>query len=360
MTSNIIPLIRRVVSVTNGEDYPKLVEWLKSLSESDFSVLATTSQTGEHIIASDTATHLEASLEDFEKHAGVALTIWPPVVSYYETVNAQSTAAAVCKSPNKHNRICIVAEPIHDDLSLAIETGRIGNDTDLKTRATILVDEFGWDATDVQKIWAFGPDGAKANMLVDQTSAVQNLNDIKDAIIDAFERATAQGPVTEEPMRGVRFSITDATVHAEATHRSNAQILCAARNAMHASTLLSEPSLLEPIYEVKIEGPESSKVGIYHSVTLGRGEVIDEQPCDGTSLCRWKAHLPVDASFEFKTRLESVAGEQAKVLYTFSHWELIGDVTMHGHRAHAVARNIRQTKHLKSDLPRVEDYAVLE
>ena len=48
---------------------------------------------------------------------------------------------------------------------------------------------------------AFGPETTGPNLLVDQTKAVQYLNEIKDSVVSGFQWATKEGPVAEEPMR---------------------------------------------------------------------------------------------------------------------------------------------------------------
>merc|ERR1712000_691275 len=64
---------------------------------------------------------------------------------------------------------------MEEELSLAIENGKVSARDDFKARARVLADDFGWDVTDARKIWCFGPDGQGANLLVDQTKAVQYL-----------------------------------------------------------------------------------------------------------------------------------------------------------------------------------------
>jgi elongation factor 2 len=124
-----------------------------------------TSESGEHIVAGAGELHLEICLKDLEEdHAGVPLTISDPVVQYRETVSAKSSITALSKSPNKHNRLYMVAEPIDEELSLAIEAGKVSARDDFKARARILADDFGWDVTDARKIWTFGPDGQGANV----------------------------------------------------------------------------------------------------------------------------------------------------------------------------------------------------
>lgn len=76
------------------------------------------------------------------------------------------------KSPNKHNRIYGVAEPLHKDLPDAIESGKISVKDDPKVRAKVLNDDFEFDKNDALKIWAFGPENTGPNLLVDTTKGV--------------------------------------------------------------------------------------------------------------------------------------------------------------------------------------------
>ena len=147
-----------------------------------------------------------------EDHAGVPLKISDPVVGYRETVKAESSMTALSKSQNKHNRLYITAQPIEEELTLAIENGKVNARDDFKARARVMADEFGWDVTDARKIWCFSPDTTGPNLLVDVTKGVQYLNEIKDSCVAAFQWATKEGVCAEENMRGVRINVTDVTV----------------------------------------------------------------------------------------------------------------------------------------------------
>ncbi|KAL2391837.1 Elongation factor 2, partial [Exophiala dermatitidis] len=170
--------------------------------------------------------------------------------SYRETVGDKSSMTALSKSPNKHNRLYVIAEPLGEEVSKDIENGKINPRDDFKARARILADEHGWDVTDARKIWAFGPDTTGANLLVDQTKAVQYLNEIKDSVVSGFQWATREGPIAEEPMRSIRFNIMDVTLHADAIHRGGGQIIPTARRVLYAATLLADPGLQEPVFLV--------------------------------------------------------------------------------------------------------------
>jgi len=359
MKFSVSPVVRRSVQVKNAQDLPKLVEGLKRLSKSDPCVLISTSESGEHVVAGAGELHLEICLNDLENdHAGVPLIISDPVVQYRETVQSKSSITALSKSPNKHNRLYMVAEPMDEELAGAIEAGKIAPRDDFKARARVLADDFGWDVTDARKIWTFGPDGTGANLLIDQTKAVQYLNEIKDSVVSGFQWASREGPVAEEPMRGVRFNILDVTLHADAIHRGGGQIIPTARRVLYASALLAEPALQEPIFLVEIQVPESAMGGVYGVLTRRRGHVFNEEQRPGTPLFNIKAYLPVLESFGFNADLRQATSGQAFPQSVFDHYQVLpgGSPLDSTSKVGAIVTEMRKRKGIKVEVPGVENY----
>ncbi|EPQ67022.1 Elongation factor [Blumeria graminis f. sp. tritici 96224] len=358
MKFSVSPVVQRSVEVKNAQDLPKLVEGLKRLSKSDPCVLTFISDSGQHIVAGAGELHLEICLKDLEDdHAGVPLRISDPVVSFRETVRSTSRMTALSKSPNKHNRLYMVAEPLAEEVSLAIEAGKITPRDDVKTRARLLADDFGWDVTDARKIWCFGPDTNGPNLLVDQTKAVQYLNEIKDSVASGFQWAMKEGPVTEEPMRSCRFNIMDVTLHADAIHRGGGQIIPTARRVLYASVLLAEPALQEPVFLVEIQVPENALGGVYSTLNIRRGQVFSEEQRPGTPLFNVKAYLPVLESFGFNGVLRANTAGQAFPQSVFDHWESMPGSTLDTEgKLSAVIADVRKRKGLKVQLPAYEDY----
>jgi len=105
------------------------------------------------------------------------------------------------------------------------------------------VDQFDWDKVDATKIWSFGPENTGANLLVDVTKGVQFMNEIRDSCENAFQWATKEGAMCSENMRGIRFNITDTTLHPDAIHRGGGQLIQTARRCYYASELAAVPSL---------------------------------------------------------------------------------------------------------------------
>lgn len=358
MKFSVSPVVQVAVEVKNANDLPKLVEGLKRLSKSDPCVLTMMSESGEHIVACSGELHLEICLKDLEEdHAGVPLKISPPVVSYRETVEAESSMTALSKSPNKHNRLYLKAEPMDEELSLAIEKGVVNPRDDFKVRARIMADEYGWDVTDARKIWCFGPDGSGANLVVDQTKAVQYLHEIKDSVVAAFQWATKEGPIFGENMRSVRVNILDVTLHPDAIHRGGGQIIPTMRRATYAATLLAQPRIQEPVFLVEIQCPENAIGGIYSVLNKKRGQVLSEEQRPGTPLFTVKAHLPVNESFGFTGELRQATGGQAFPQMVFDHWSAMnGDPLDPASKPGQIVQDARTRRGMKTEVPGYEEY----
>merc|ERR1711943_81987 len=124
MKYSVSPVVKVSVKVKDGKDLPKMVEGLKKLAKSDPLVLTSIADSGEHIIAGCGELHVEISLKDLrEEYAQCEFTVGDPVVQYKETVTDESNQTCLSKSPNKHNRIYLVATPMEEELSKAIEDG---------------------------------------------------------------------------------------------------------------------------------------------------------------------------------------------------------------------------------------------
>jgi len=358
MKYSVSPVVKVAVKVKDGKELPKLVEGLKKLSKSDPLVVCTTEESGEHVIAGCGELHVEICLKDLrEEYAQCEFIVSDPVVSYRETVNESSNQTCLAKSPNKHNRIYLVAEPMSDELCAAIEDGKAGPKADAKERAKFLREKFEWDENAARKIWCWGPETDGANLVVDQTSAVQYLLEIKEHVNSAFQWTTKEGPLCEENMRGIRFNIMDVTLHTDSIHRGAGQIMPPTRRCCFAAELTAKPTLQEPIFLVEITCPQEAMSGVYNCMNLRRGCVFEENPREGTPLVQVKAHLPVAESFGFVAALRQATSGQAFPQCVFDHWEnLQGDAMEEGSKLQELILKTRKRKNIKVEMPKLGDY----
>eukprot|EP00796_Vickermania_ingenoplastis_P005019 gene5015-3614_t len=340
-------------------DLPKLVEGLKRLAKSDPLVVCSIEESGEHIVAGAGELHLEICLKDLQEDFmnGAPLKISEPVVSFRETVTEVSNQQCLSKSANKHNRLFCKGAPLTEELSLAIEEGTAGPEADLKARARYLADNFEWDVQEARKIWCYGPDNRGPNVVVDVTKGVQNMGEMKDSFVAAWQWATREGVLCDENMRGIRINVEDVTMHADAIHRGGGQIIPTARRVFYACCLTAGPRMLEPMFSVDIQTVEHAMGGIYGVLTRRRGMIIGEENRPGTPIYNVKAYLPVAESFGFTADLRAGTGGQAFPQCVFDHWqEYPGNPLEPKSQANATVLAIRTRKGLKPDIPPLDTF----
>lgn len=357
MKFSVSPVVRVAVEPKNPADLPKLVEGLSRLSKSDPLVQCTTEESGEHIVAGAGELHLEICLKDLQEDfmGGAELKISDPVVSFRETV-LEDGPPCLSKSPNKHNRIFCSAAPLAEGLPAAIENGDVNAKDDPKTRARKLAEEYGWDVTEARKIWAFGPNTSGSNILVDCTKAVQYLNEIKDSCVAALQWVSKEGVLTGENMRGIRFNIQDVVLHADAIHRGGGQIIPTARRVFYAAQMTAKPRLMEPIFLVEIQCPQTAIGGIYACMNKRRGQIIEEMQRPGTPLVTVKCHLPVMESFGFTADLRAQTSGQAFPQCVFDHWKTLGGDPFESGAAMKIVTDIRKRKGMPEEIPPLDRF----
>merc|ERR1711920_400726 len=358
MKYSVSPVVKVAVKVKDGKELPKLVEGMKKLSKSDPLVVCTTEESGEHVIAGCGELHVEICLKDLkEEYAQCDFTISDPVVSYRETVGQESSCTVLAKSPNKHNRIYLKAEPMEEEVSQGIEDGKLGPKADIKERAKLFRDKHSWSDNDARKIWCWGPETEGANVVVDVTQGVQYLIEIKEHVTSAFQWATKEGPLCEENMRGIRFNLMDVTLHTDSIHRGAGQIMPPTRRCCFAAEMTAKPTLQEPVFLVEITCPQEAMSGVYSCMNLRRGCIFEENPREGTPLIQVKAHLPVSESFGFVSALRQQTSGQAFPQCVFDHWEnMPGNAMESGSKMNELVLAVRKRKNIKVEIPALGDY----
>jgi len=359
MKFSVSPVVRVAVECKHPSDLPKLVEGLKRLSKSDPMVQTSIEESGEHIIAGAGELHLEICLKDLKEEycGGIELKTSDPVVSYRESVSEVSSEICLSKSPNKHNRMYVTAQPFKSGLAEDIDSGKVTDKDEVKARARYLAETYEWDVNDARKIWCFGPENTGPNILTDVSKGVQYLNEIKDSCVAAFNWATKDGVLCEENVRGVRFNIHDVTLHADAIHRGGGQIIPTARRVFYAAMLTAKPVIMEPIFLVEIQCPEGAMGGIYSCLNRRRGHVFAEEQKVGTPIYMVKAYLPVMESFGFTADLRSNTSGQAFPQCVFDHWQQVNtDPLEVGSKSYEIMMETRKRKGLKQELPDLSNF----
>merc|ERR1712139_206466 len=316
--------------------------------------------------------------KDLKEMAGAEFTEGTPTVSYKETCIDKTAAfgkaenPALSKSPNKHNRLYVIAEPMEDELATAIEEYKVNPQQDLKTRSKILTTEHGWDKADTLKLWGFGPADigvGGANLIVDQTKGVQYLNEIKESVNSGLLWAAKEGPLCEENMRGIRFNLMDVKLHTDSIHRDMGQIQPTARRVFYAALLTAQPRFMEPIFKVTIATPADQIGGVRQAIAAKRGELNTETTEGGKIIV--DAFLPVAETIgqdTFAKVLQTRTSGKAFASYGFDHWKLINADPLKGptiksgkqvegpSKTYDMMLEIRERKGLKVEPPDLGDY----
>ena len=291
------PIIYTKVEPKNPSDLPKMVHNMKYLTRIDRFVVPLLPDTGEYLLAASDESHIDRCLERMQTDYKIQTS--DKFVSYKEIVKRSSVKICIAKSANKHNLLYGLAEPISNELTTAIEAGKITPDMDFKNKTQILVDEFGWDPSDTLNLWALGPDHSGPNVLVNVvTTEVRFVNEIRDAMMSGFEWAMKEGVLAGENMRSVRMNLIDVSLHSDVIHRGGGQIIPAARRLFHGCQLTAEPTLQEPMYLFELNFLSSYKDVVYSLLAAKRVSIIEEE--ETTLLSSWsklKGYLPVVESF---------------------------------------------------------------
>jgi len=341
------PVVTIAVEPKNPNDLAKLVEALKELTIEDPTLsLRIDEETGQILLSGVGTLHLEIATWLLKERTKLDFVASQPLVRFRETVRAASPTYEG-KSPNKHNRLYISAEPLNEETISLIQYGEVTEDMDSRERARILREKAGWETDEARGIWAI--DDQYINVFVDKTSGIQYLREIRDYIIQGFRWAVSAGPLAQEPVRGVKFILHDALVHEDPAHRGPAQIMPATKNAIMASILGARPTLLEPILLMEAKTTQENIGSVIGVLSRHRGKILDMS--QGEYMASIKGEIPVTESFTLSDELRSATAGRIFWSLQFSKWapvpeNLLVDVVM----------KIRERKGLPKEIPRVEDF----
>ncbi|KFM22860.1 116 kDa U5 small nuclear ribonucleoprotein component [Auxenochlorella protothecoides] len=312
----------------NPSELPKMVEGLRKLNKSYPMLVTKVEESGEHTIFGTGELYLDSVMKDLrEMYAEVEVKVADPVVAFCETVVETSSLKCFAETPNKKNKITMIAEPLEKGLAEDIERGAVSMDWTRKEISTFFQSKYDWDILAARSIWAFGPDKSGPNILMDDTlpSEVDKtlLNAVRESIVQGFQWGAREGPLCDEPLRNCKFKIMDAVVAPEPLHRGGGQVIPTARRACYSAFLMATPRLMEPVYAVEIQTPADCIAAIYNVLAKRRGHVTADVPRPGTPVFLVRAFLPVIESFGFETDLRYHTQGQAFCLSAFDHWQIV-------------------------------------
>ena len=310
------PVVTIAVEPKHPKDLPKLVEALRRLTVEDPNLIVKINEeTGETLMAGMGVLHLEIATSLLQE-AGLEITTTQPLINYRETVGSKA-GPIMSKSPNKHNKIFMRVESLHEDVIEMLRTGQIKEDMDKKVMAKILREK-GWNADEARSVAAIDPGG---NMLIDETKGVQFLQESMDSIRSGFDDVVHSGPIAHESLRGVKFVLHHFVPHEDPAHRGLAQLMPASRRSMLGSMLIAEPVLLEPVLGIEVKCPQE-QIGTVAGILSGkRGKLLNVDQKGIISIMQ--GEVPASETFDLSEIMRG--GTAGKALWStyFKDWQVV-------------------------------------
>lgn len=342
------PVVTVRVEAKRPADLPKLVKVLRDVSKADPSIQVEINQeTGEYLMSGMGELHLEVTEYRIKNEHKVDIITSEPTVIYRETVRKRTPVAFEGKSPNKHNYLYVIVEPLEEEVVKAILEGEIPeNVKKYKKEVAKKLESLGMSREEAKGV--FGLKGA--NIITDVTKGIQHLHESRELLKQAFEDVCGNGPKAGEPLQGVKVKLVDAKLHEDAIHRGPAQLIPAMRNAIYGAMTLAEPILLEPIQKVFISVPHELMGNVTREMTQRRGTILDIKNEGDMSIILAKA--PVAEMFGFASAIRSATG--GRVLWST---ENMGFEPLPDFLQDEITRKIRERKGLKPEPYTADHYA---
>eukprot|EP01084_Bolivina_argentea_P110146 196740_1 len=365
-------LVKMKIQLKNVSKLTTLIEGLKQFSKSDISIQCKTTKTGEYEITATDYIQLKVCFNDLTQNylKCVSVCMSEPIASYRETINSQTgkntkyPKICVSKSPNKHSRLYMNAEPLDKTFIDALETGDIflPCPSERKHWSRKISQEYNWDIFSLRRIWTFGVGcHTKPNCVIDMTKGVQFMNEIKESVVIAFNQIAEGGVLCREPLRGIRFNLMDARIYTSWGYRGNGsprpQMIPCTKKALFASQIASTPMLMEPIHLVNIVIAIQKQDTVLeilkrHNVQMEQVKIIKNKYV--RSMCKIQAFISISELFDVSELLQiDGCGVQMK----FEGWKKINsDPFDDNSDANKLLMNVRKWKGMKQKLPVFNDY----
>ncbi|MDI6708340.1 MAG: elongation factor EF-2 [Candidatus Thermoplasmatota archaeon] len=334
------PVVTVAIEAKHATDLPKLVNVLRTVAKADPSLQVEINQeTGEHLLSGMGELHLEITEYRITHDHKVEIEVSKPIVVYRESTFGQG-GPFEGKSPNKHNKFYLTAEPLEKEVVDAILRGEIKAEDKIKDSKALAkkLQELGLSKEDSKNVRAFH----KTNVFIDATWGIQYLHETMELCVQAFHEVMERGPLANEKCMGVKIKLVDAKLHEDSIHRGPAQVIPAVRNAICGAMCQAQRILLEPRQKVFINVPPDVMGDVTREMQQRRATIEDiKQEGDLVTVI---SNAPVAEMFGFATSIRSATG--GKVLWSTEH---AGFERVPKELQSEVVRKIRERKGLKPE-----------
>jgi U5 small nuclear ribonucleoprotein component len=158
------------VEPINPSELPKMLDGMRKINKSYPLITTKVEESGEHIILGTGELYMDCVLHDLRRlYAEMEIKVSDPVTRFCETVVETSAIKCYALTPNKKNKITMVAEPLDQGIAEDIESGKVKIKDPIRKTGKFFEEHYGWDLLASRSIWAFGPDDLGPNILQDDT-----------------------------------------------------------------------------------------------------------------------------------------------------------------------------------------------
>jgi U5 small nuclear ribonucleoprotein component len=207
----------------NPSELPKMLDGLRKVNKSYPLLNTKVEESGEHIILGTGELYLDCVMHDLRRmYSEIGLIFFfsiffyikllsfkeikvaDPVVTFCETVVETSSLKCFAETPNKKNKLTMIAEPLEKGLAEDIEQEVVHIGWNNKRISDFFQNSYEWDILASRSIWAFGPDINGPNILLDDTlshevnKTLLTSEPVKESIVQGFQWATREGPLCDE------------------------------------------------------------------------------------------------------------------------------------------------------------------
>ena len=340
------PVVTKSIEPKNTMELPKLIDSLKKIGREDAVLQVKINQeTGEYLVSGLGELHLEAKVENKLKELGIDVEMSKPIVVYRETVFEKSPEVEG-KSPNKHNKLMFIAEPLEDGVYSAMKEGELPSKKEIKGKNLDLakkMSEKGMDYDEAKNMILIH----NKNILIDLTKGVQFMNEIIEMVKDAFRNLMDEGPLAKEPCIKLKVRLVDAELHEDPVHRGPGQIMPAVRFGIKECMLHANATLLEPKQIIRVDIPSELIGEVIREVENRRGQILDMKEERGASIVTCK--MPVSDMFGFDSSLKSATSGRGFYSLIETVFEKLPTDMRDG-----VIKGIRKRKGMTEEIPKPE------
>ena len=191
------------VEPINPSELPKMLDGLRKVNKSYPLITTKVEESGEHVVLGTGELYMDFVLHDLRRlYSEMELKVSDPVTRFCETVVETSAIMCYAITPNKKNKITMVAEPLDDGIAEDIESGKVNIKDPIRKVGQFFEEKYDWDKLASRSIWAFGPEETGPNILQDDTLPSQVdkklVNTVRDTLRQGFSWGTREGPLCEE------------------------------------------------------------------------------------------------------------------------------------------------------------------